>query len=242
MMAGARVGFAAAAALAATALGGPPTSVAGTTNPVAAALPATYIADYARAKPCKRFLEPIWVSWLSYASATVGDQWAVVASSPKLCSLAATTGNNLASELPFHDGTGYALIDMQGYAITVGRGTTDDPIGKHVPAGWRCFALPSFWGALAWSYASLDHAGVPADKEFAPASGAAAGAGYCERGARFDAQGRWHGGDFFWWSPDTASCQRRYKLKEIDDPKNPGQKTNPPYPPKLWGDYGLQSC
>ena len=68
----------------------------------------------------------------------------VTASSPKLCGLAAATGGTLVESLPFHDGTGYALIDMQGYAITVGKGTTDDPIAKRAPRGYKRFALPSF--------------------------------------------------------------------------------------------------
>ncbi len=216
---------------------------AGTSSPVAAALPGTYLADYAsRGRACRRFLEPYWVSWLSYASASVGDEWVVTASSPKLCGLAAATGGTLVESLPFHDGTGYALIDMQGYAITVGKGTTDDPIAKHAPRGYKCFALPSFWGALAWSYAEISHAGVPSDNEFAPSSGPAAGAGYCESGASYDAAGRWHGGKFFTWAPKTSSCLRRYKIRETPDSEDPGESSPPPYPPEIWSDYDQVPC
>lgn len=238
-----RTGFVVALALAAGVVGaGPAAPATRATSPIAAALPASYLAGSTQAKPCKDFLEPIWVSWLSYAGATVGDEWSLVASSPTLCTLAAATAGTMLDYLPANDGAGASIPDMQTYAIRVGRGTDDDPIGKHVPKGWQCYALPSFWGASAWSYATLDRSGTPGDKEFAVSSGPAAGAGYCVSGAKSDQGGHWHGGKFFWWAPDTSTCQRRYKLKDIPDPKNPGETTNPPYPAAVWGDYQLLSC
>lgn len=214
-------------------------------SPITAALPDAYLADHAQDKKCKDFLEPIWVSFLTYAAATVGDEWTVVTNSPTVCKLATTTAEKIRDYLPANDGGGPPLTisGIESYAKLVGRGTTDDPISaKHAPAGWKCFALPSVWGALAWSYAALDHSGVPGDPEFAQASGPSAGAGYCVKGAKFDASGIWHGGTYFWWAPDTTTCRGRYKLKEIPDPDNPGQTKSPPFPPTLFGDYTPQSC
>lgn len=31
-------------------------------------------------------------------------------------------------------------------------------------------------------------------------------------------------------------------LKDIPDPNNPGQMTNPPFPSNLWGDYNRVGC
>jgi hypothetical protein len=78
--------------------------------------------------------------------------------------------------------------------------------------------------------------------EFAVASGAAAGAGYCELRAKLDSTARWSGGRFFSSTPDTLSCQARYKLKDIPDPNHPGGTINPPFPAELFGDYDSVSC
>lgn len=239
------VGVVAALALVAAASARAPAALGKTAaNPVAASQPGSYIASHTRrARECKGFFEPPWVSWLSYASATVGDEWRVTANSSRLCGLARRLAQKLIDAAPYDDGAGLVETHMLAYGLHVGRGIVDLPIGAHkTPRGYRCFALPSFWGALAWSYARRNHAGAPKPEEFAPASGPAAGAGYCAIGARLDAQAQWRGGKFFTWGPDTADCKRHYKLKEIPDPKNPGETTNPPFPAQLWGDYELVSC
>jgi len=75
----------------------------------------------------------------------------------------------------------------------------------------------------------------------AGASGAAPGAGFCEKGAT-QTKGTYTGGQFFSWAPDTVTCQVHYGLKTIPDPNNPGETTNPPFPANLWGDYDRLPC
>ncbi len=186
-----------------------------------------------------------WVNWTTYAAGAASDKWVVSVSKGKMksCQLAKHTATNLVDSLPFEDGSGFKKINWQGYAITVGEGRSDDPIGHDVPSGWKCFALPSIWGTEAWYYAELGHLGVPNDEAFGPASGPTAGGGYCESGAHFDASGVWHGGTFFSWVPDTQTCGRRYKLKETPVPDQPGEVTYPAYgEAQVPADYELLSC
>ncbi len=206
-------------------------------------LPSDYIADYGhRAKPCRGLITPPWVSWLSYASATVSDEWRVYASSATLCTMARNTADAVITAAPFNDGAGHALTLMLAFGLhhhSAGLQEAPRPAGRR----WTCGVLPSFWGQQAWDLARIaHHIGSPLPSDFAAASGAAAGAGYCETQAKLDSASRWRGGKFFSWAPDTLSCQIRYQLKEIPDPNNPGQTTSPPFPSELWGDYDRSSC
>ena len=210
---------------------------------IAQSLPSDYIAKYGvRAKPCKGLITPPWVSWLSYASVTVSDEWRVYASSKALCATARGTADAVITDAPFNDGAGASITRMLAFALhhhSASLQSGPRPAGRR----WACGVLPSFWGQQAWDLARLDmHAGAPQPSDFAVASGAAAGAGYCELGAKLDSMARWSGGKFFSWAPDTLSCQRRYKLKDVPDPNNPGETTNPPFPAELFGDYDSVGC
>ena len=209
---------------------------------VRASVVGTYIADYgARAKPCAELVTPDWVSWLSYAEATVGDQWRVYASSTKLCKLARSTAYAAIFRAPYGDGAGQKLSDMIDFAMRHHNPSLEvgpKPAGK----SWACGILPAYWGQNAYDLAAIDGHGTPNEDDFAAAGGPAAGAGYCEKGGKPNKQAQWKGGKFFSWAPDTTACQILYKLKNIPDPNNPGQTTNPPFPPTLWGDYDRATC
>jgi hypothetical protein len=205
--------------------------------------PSDYISNYGgRAKPCPGLVTPPWVSWLTYSNATVSDEWLVYASSKQLCSVARRTADNAISELPFDDGAAQNLTLMLAYGLHrhgLHAGLAPRPAGR----SWKCLYLPSFWGESAWDNARLsNHKGAPLPEDFAQASGPAAGAGLCTTGTHFDPHVKLAGGKFFTWAPDTTSCRRRYVLKEIPDPNNPGETTNPAFPANLWGDYDRKSC
>jgi hypothetical protein len=209
--------------------------------------PGHYIAGWTqRTQSCGGFINPSFITWTSYAAANVGSHWVLSASQTSLCKQARKVGKKLIPTLQGNDGASTSRIDMQGYALLVGQqGTGDDPIhhANGVPRGWECFALPSEWGVDSWELAQLAGLGTPADNQFAAASGAAAGAGYCVKGAHSDPQGRWHGGSFFSWVPNNADCTAYYKLGEIPDPNYPGQYTDPSYKDaQIWGSYEQLPC
>jgi hypothetical protein len=210
-------------------------------------VPGHYIANWPqRAQGCGGFLNPSFVTWTSYAGATVGSHWLVLASQTSLCKQAKKVGKKLIQSIQAKDGASFSRIDMQAYALLVGQqGISDDPIhhSNGVPRGWECFALPSEWGVDSWELARLASVGAPSEYEFAGASGAAAGAGYCVSGARSDPRGRWHGGNFISWAPNSTDCSNYYKLTEIPDPNFPGQFTVPPYSEaQIWGSYEELPC
>jgi hypothetical protein len=222
-----------------------PPAVAAPGKPsILAASPGNYIASWKqRARRCEDLTSVPWTDWTTYAGATVGNEWAITASNTKLCPFTANTADRLIESLNFNDGAGFKKIDWQGYALTVGEGRTDDPIGHDKPKGWQCFALPSIWGTVAWQYAELGNLGTPNDEAFGPASGTAAGGGYCVTGASSDAKGDWHGGKFVTWIPDGLKCKRRYHIKETPAPDDPLEVTFPSYGDvQIWGDYELRSC
>jgi hypothetical protein len=200
-------------------------------------LPAHYINNYgARAKSCSTLTSSPWVKWLSYADGTVSDEWLVYASSTKLCQKAKPTADTLIGDAPFNDGAGQKLDEMISYAQNH-RNASSRRAPKPAGAKWKCTYLPSFWGEQA---SDLAH-GSPPDGALAAASGAAAGAGFCEIGAK-KSKGKFTGGGFFSWAPDTLSCKRNYTLKSIPDPSNPGETTEPPFPSQLWSDYDQVPC
>jgi hypothetical protein len=211
---------------------------------ILAASPRAYIANWAqRAKSCSDLTSSTWTSWTTYAEATVGHEWMVTVSRKVGCDFAKVASDRLIESLPFNDGAGFRKTDWQGYALKVGEGRTDDPIGHDRPPGWKCFALPSAWGAAAWQAAEAQHSGAPNDESFGPASGPAAGAGYCVTGAGFDSKGLWHGGRFFTWAPDGQVCRARYHLKETPVPEQTFEVTYPSYGnAQIWSDYERQPC
>jgi hypothetical protein len=226
-------------ALASQALAAPPGKPS-----ILAATPSSYISGWKqRARRCGDLTASPWTDWTTYAQAEVGNEWVITASSSKSCDFAKSSADRLIESLPFNDGAGFQKIDWQGYAITVGEGQTDDPIGHDKPRGWRCYALPSAWGAVAWQYAELGHLGTPNAEAFGPASGPAAGGGYCVTGAHADAKGDWHGGSFLTWSPDGLACRQRYRLRETPDPQDPDEMTFPSYSDaQIWGGYERLPC
>ena len=209
---------------------------------VVASLPGSYIVNYGhRAKACRGLITPPWVSWLSYASAKVSDEWRVYASSTALCSLARNTADAVIFDAQYDDGAGQVLSRMLSFGLhhhSASRTAAPRPAG----GSWKCDVLPSFWGQQAYDLARLAHRpGGPLPGDFAAASGPAAGAGFCDTKTKAS-NGRVSGGSFFSWAPNTGTCKRSYKLKEIPDPNNPGETKNPPFPSALWGDYDLVSC
>jgi hypothetical protein len=211
---------------------------------IVAASPGHYIASWKqRARQCPDLTGMPWTDWTTYAEAQVGNEWAITTGRKGNCAFAANAADRLIESLGFNDGAGFRKIDWQGYAITVGEGRTDDPIGHDKPRGWQCFALPSAWGATAWRYAELAHLGAPNDQTFGPAAGPAAGGGYCVSKAHSDSLGTWHGGSFLTWIPDVLRCKHRYHLKEEPVPGEPLEVTYPPYgEAQIWGDYERQPC
>lgn len=209
---------------------------------VRASVVGTYIANYgARAKACTDLVTPIWVSWLSYAEATVSDQWRVYASSKKLCTLARATAYAAIDRTQYGDGAGQTLSVMIDYAMHHHYASLEaapKPAGK----SWACGILPAYWGQNAYDLAAIDGHGSPTEDDFAAAAGPAAGAGYCEKGAKHNSQAQWTGGKFISWAPDTTTCKVAYKLKTIPDPDNPEDVTNPPFPADLWSDYDKRAC
>jgi hypothetical protein len=217
------------------------------TPPFLLALPDHYISGFAaKAKECQdENFSHTWIEWNSYVIARVGARWSVVSSNPTNCKLALSTSDTLIRRLPFGDGSGFTKLDWQGYALSVGLGVQDHPIGHNVPSGWKCFALPSWWGADAWSFARLAHKGAPADDEFAVAAGITAGAGYCVSGGKRTKNRMWKGSKFFAWSPRPGvGTQTCWDLKEIPDPQDPNNKipiasyANA----KVFGDYDKLPC
>jgi hypothetical protein len=206
---------------------------------VALSIPAHYIANYThRAKQCVNLVTPPWVQWLSYAEGTVSDEWVVTASGKKLCHKARTTSDAVIVDIaPHNDGAGQTLDDMIAWAEAV-----SNPLTRRAPkpagASWKCMLLPSFWGENARTLGK----GAVTDRSLAPASGPAAGAGFCEKGTT-RTKGKFVGGAFFTWTPDTPTCKRRYRLKEVPDPSSPGStKPISPFPANLWGDYDQIPC
>ena len=219
-------------------LAAPPPAWAASGN-IALSIPAHFIANYThRAKSCSDLVTPPWVSWLSYAQATVSDEWVVAVSGKKLCRKARITSDAVIVDLaPHNDGAGQNLDDMITWAKTVSA-----PVSRAGPkpagASWRCKLLPSFWGENAQTLGN----GAVTDQSLGPASGPAAGAGFCEKGATL-AKGQFVGGAFFSWAPDTQTCKRAYRLKEVPDPSSPGStKPISGFPATLWADYDQVRC
>ncbi len=211
---------------------------------VLAASPRSYISNWKqRAKSCSDLTSTPWTDWTTYASATVDLEWAVTVGGRTSCGFAKNTADALIESLPFNDGAGFQKIDWQGYALTVGEGRTDKSIGHGRPRGWKCFALPSAWGANAWQAAVAEHLGSPNDQAFAPASGPAAGGGFCVTGASQNSGGLWRGGRFVSWIPDVTRCRIRYHLKETPVPEEPLEVTYPSYGnAQIWSDYERLPC
>ncbi len=213
------------------------------------ALPGHYIANYATTvKECQAqaLSSPTWTGWNSYAAGMVGSYWTIASTRPSLCRFAKSTAKIMIDHLPFHDGTSIYKLDWQGYATVVGLGIQDHPIAHNVPKGWKCFALPSWWGASAWSFARLKHVAAPGPDEFEVASGVAAGAGYCEQGGKRGTNRQWSGGSYFSWNPGASepTYDACFDLKEIPDPKHPGDMIPiAAYADaQVWGDYDRVSC
>jgi hypothetical protein len=204
------------------------------------AQPQFFVKDFGtRAKLCDDLKSSPWVSWLSYAIAKVSDEWDVYASDTTLCPLAQKTAAAIISHAaPNKDGAGEAIYYMFSYALH-----HHFPGGLYAPkpAGrtWSCAVLPSFWGQNAWSVGRGVNHITPDHGDFAGASGPAAGAGYCQLGKISLLT---TSAPFFSWAPDTLTCQSYYKLKEVPDPNNPGQTTNPEFPAKMWDDYQKLPC
>lgn len=205
---------------------------------IAQTIPAHFIASYKqRATRCSDLSAWPWVKWLSYANGTASDSWVIAASSKTLCNAARRTSDAIISKVASFDGASYNdLDDMINFARNHSK-----PSSRVAPrpAGpsWKCTILPSFWGESA---RTLGHGAVD-NNSLAGASGAAAGAGFCEKGAARK-NGTYVGGQFFSWAPDTLTCKLHYVLKSIPDPMNPGDTTNPPFPANLWDDYDRVSC
>ncbi len=222
------------------AAGAVPTTASAATSLTRAALPSTYLASYSKAKACSDLITPPWVSWLSYASARVGDEWRVYASSKSLCKTARATADNVISEAPHDDGAGQNLSNMLAW----GHRAAPQTLAGLKPAGksWKCERLPSFWGRQAADLAESAHQGLT-EQAFAAASGVAAGAGFCETKAKLTSKKQYKGGSFFAWAPNTSTCQRAYRLKEVPDPAFPGEtKPISGFPAALWSDYDRQAC
>lgn len=212
-------------------------SAAQAATSVGLSIPAHYIGSYpARAKKCSNLITPPWIKWLSYANVTVSDEWIVTTSNTKLCRMARTTADAVIFDARFDDGANNNLNNLISYARYLHK-----PSSRRAPkpagASWKCTLLPSFWGQQAWDLAH----GFPSDQALAAASGAAAGAGFCETGAK-QKNGKLTGGAFFSWAPDTTTCQRHYTLKSIPDPTDPSSTTNPPFPANLFDDYDQVGC
>jgi hypothetical protein len=204
---------------------------------VAQSIPAHYINNYPRrAQKCRDLVTPPWVKWLSYANAYVSDEWVVATSSKQLCPLARNTSDAAITDAPNNDGALQNLSDMIAYARNHPKPSTRRA-PKPAGASWKCQLLPSYWGDVARDL----QPGNPTNEALAGASGAAAGAGFCEKGAT-QTNGKYKGGQFFSWAPDTLTCRVHYGLKTIPDPNNPGETTNPPFPANLWGDYDRLPC
>jgi hypothetical protein len=219
---------------------------------IGATTPETFIVNYGqRAKPCADLSSPTFTTWITYASATVGNDWFVRSSNTKNCSLAGQTARRVIPAVPGNDGTpDNSQINMQSYALLVGAhgqaGHAPDlkiPRGI-VPRGFRCFSLSSQWSESAWPIAQAIGAGVPNTPAFAQASGAAAGAGFCVSGARLNkATATFRGGTFFAWGPNPLNCVRAYRIKQMDDPNSPGDTIDvSPFDAQLWGTYDQVGC
>jgi hypothetical protein len=211
---------------------------------LAAALPGTYIASYKKARSCKDMVDAPWINWLTYAQGKVSDEWALTYGGRKAsCGLAKSASRRLIESRGFADGAGFAKIDWQGYAMTVGdKGTGDEPIGRSAPPGWKCFALPSQWGTSAWTYAEIGGLGAPDEYAFSGATGSTAGGGFCVTGAKAGAGGVWHGGSFLAWQPDTRTCGAAYLLRQNED-AGPEEPEQPSYADaQVWASYEKQGC
>jgi hypothetical protein len=242
-----------AAVLLAGLIAAPSPAVAGqrTKVNVAEIIPGHYITNYAKvAHLCPNVTGYAWASWITYASATLGTEWVSTASSDTLCPFAAKSINPLIDHMLFRDGTvsnGPPKENQESWARAIqeaSRSPTGAPsVSRNVPAGWKCFALQSFWGMTAWSAALRVHSGSPGNDQWAPATGPAAGAGFCVKGGKKDATGAWKGGQFFTWAPDTRTCKTRFKLHEEEDPANPGDVKYKSYAEvRMWDDYDRKSC
>jgi hypothetical protein len=217
--------------------------------PVSYAIPGHYIVGYSTvAKVCTDMTGMAWANWLTYAVAIVGNEWIITSNSSKLCTYAAKAAHALIPTITsFHDGgASHSKRDQQGYALLAGlaKGNMDKRIiHGNLPAGWKCFALQSLWGLMAWNYAVQSNVGQPGDDQWAPASGPNAGAGYCESGGTLVAPGAWKGGRFFTWAPDTRTCKAHYKLKDEPDPNHSGDVIHKSYAEaNFFADYDRISC
>jgi hypothetical protein len=207
-------------------------------TPIALSIPGHYIANYKqRAKKCSDLSAFPWVNWLTYQGGAVSGEWVVAASSKPLCDTARKTSRAVIRKAPDGDGASYSnLSDMINYAHRTKPFQLLAP--KPAGASWKCAVLPSFWGETARTVGD----GAVDDQALAGAAGAAAGAGYCEKGATRN-KGVYKGGEFFSWTPDTVTCKLRYRLKEVPDPNFPGStKPISGFPAQLWGDYDQVPC
>jgi hypothetical protein len=205
---------------------------------VAPSIPGSYIKSYGqRAKRCSELDAPGWVRWVTYSAAFESHDWVVAASSKKLCHDARRTSLDLIYEASDHDGAGQNLDDMINFAAGHNNPSTRRAPKPFGPS-WKCTILPSFWGRVAWH---IGHGHVSNDA-LSGATGAAAGAGFCEQGA-IRKNGKYVGGQFFSWIPDSVTCNIFYRLKQVPDPNFPGEtKPASPFPANLWGDYDQLPC
>jgi hypothetical protein len=215
--------------------------------PEVLALPVHYLSGFTtRARECQdQSFSHTWIEWLSYAEAHVGARWSVVSSDTANCRLALSTADTMIHSLPFHDGSSFSKLDWQGYALRVGLGVQDHPIGHYVPSGWKCYALPSWWGADAWALARLAHKAAPSDAEFGPASGITAGGGYCVNGGKRNSKRLWKDSKFFAWEPRPGVGEQTcWDLKTVPDPQDP--KNQLPIAgysnAQVFGDYDQVAC
>jgi hypothetical protein len=202
-------------------------------------IPGHYLPHYnQRAKKCSdlsRFSPGtgVWVNWLSYANATVSDEWVITASSKTLCDTARKTSHTvIQDQVAGDDGASFTnLTDMINYAYRRLPWIFRAP--KPAGRSWHCELLPSFWGESA---RTLGH-DVVNDQTLAAASGAAAAAGFCAKRTNGSVA-------FFTWAPDTTTCKIHYRLKEVPDPNFPGStKPISAFPTQLWSpDYDEIPC
>ena len=205
--------------------------------------PSYYVKNWhKRTVDCPRFTHRPWVFWKTYATATIGDRWALFATSRSLCKPAKRWARRVSDHAAGHAGA-VATDFGRVYSATVPLDRGPKKLSYSPGSGMRCWALPTSWEGsqeLDLQTQSGPHAQDAAD---AQAVGITASWVVCVSGGRL-VNDKFVGSRFVVYGPLATSCELVYSIRAgWPDPENPGQMVPPPYfDARVWGDYSQSAC
>jgi hypothetical protein len=210
---------------------------------IALTRPDHYIKSWhKRIVDCPSFTHRPWVFWKTYAAATIGDRWALFATSRSLCKPAKQWARKVSDRVPFHAGA--VATDLgRSYSAFLQLRFGPHKLSYSPGSGIRCWELPTSWEGSAELDLQSEKGPGANDAADAQAVGITASWVVCLSGGRL-VNDQFVGLSFFVYGPLATSCELVYNIKaDQPDPQNPGQMVPPPYADaKVWGDYGQSAC